>query len=100
MREHPGVDLVHRLGPPDHPLAVSLPLALDLGDLQQLVGLVGCRAQRAARPAVERDLLEPAGKGFPLVSSVLTRLALAPQLSWKHVSLWRVWLGVKGRVGL
>ena len=61
QREHPGVDLIHRLGPPDHPLAVRLPLALDLGDLQQLVRLVGCRAQRAARPAVEGHLLEPAG---------------------------------------
>ena len=63
--EQAGVDLVHCLGTAHCPFAVGLPLALDLGDLQQLIALTGDCAQRAACPAVQGYLLVPIEKPQP-----------------------------------
>ena len=69
--EQAGIDLVHRLGTAHCPFAVSLPFALDLGDLQQLIALSGDCAQRAACPAVQGYLLVPMRNPSPNIKSMM-----------------------------
>lgn len=58
--QQPGVHFIHCFGSAQSPFTVSLPLALDLGDPEQLIHFVDSCADGATSPTVEGNLLEPA----------------------------------------